>query len=231
MFYRNLALRAGLVALCLQPALAVAKDSPVSDPGPRPLLNAMKLAGEIAIKGRLIDPESARFEWPYDLIPGRIKMSKKGDVEGWLSCGRVNSKNRMGGYSGAVRVLIFGRQPDIFVAEIGDPDDISYADVVCRPAIKKGLLPIATTTGLPRGVKPLGFTYQATPIGSVILTVEAGSSAGLSGLKPGMIIESVNGVTIKGLDTSAQLAAVSAPADQLDFGLSNGAKVTVRRAK
>lgn len=206
-----------------------ARERPVVDPGAKPDLQRMRLAGELIMKRRLIDPESARFEWPYGLIQGRVKISKGGEVEGWLTCGFVNSKNRMGGYAGSVRVLIFGHQPDTFIAELGDQDDFSYADLICRPAVKKGLLPLAGSDGLAPVVKPLGFTYQATPIGSVVLGVVAGSSADAAGMKSGQIIETVNGISIKGLDASAQMAAVGAPADQLDFGLSNGSKLTVRR--
>src|SRR3546814_18935482 len=54
----------------------------------RALSNAERLIVEKAIKDTLVDPDSAKFE-----IKPLIVGSK-------LACGRFNSKNRMGGYTG-----------------------------------------------------------------------------------------------------------------------------------
>lgn len=46
---------------------------------------------EPAIREELMDPESARFEWPFFF---------SAQSNGWATCGYVNSKNSMGGYVG-----------------------------------------------------------------------------------------------------------------------------------
>lgn len=61
----------------------------------------MRQLGEAAIRGRLIDPSSAQFEWPHGFIEATWKPLLQRRVSGWVTCGFVNAKNRMGGYTGA----------------------------------------------------------------------------------------------------------------------------------
>lgn len=56
---------------------------------------------ESAITDRLIDPHSAEYKWSSLFVHASWKpdlFEKR--VSGWVTCGYVNSKNRMGGYSG-----------------------------------------------------------------------------------------------------------------------------------
>jgi Short C-terminal domain len=63
---------------------------------------AMKQAAERGVKGRLIDPQSAIIEMPYDFIYGTWSPAFTGSrFEGFMTCGTVNAKNRMGGYTGS----------------------------------------------------------------------------------------------------------------------------------
>lgn len=55
----------------------------------------LRAVAEAAIAGELLDPESARFEWPYGFVFGSV-----GKDIGYYTCGRVNARNRFGGYVG-----------------------------------------------------------------------------------------------------------------------------------
>lgn len=56
---------------------------------------------ESHILKQLVDPDSARFEWPYEFINGSWKPDAfQKRMTGLITCGYVNSKNRMGGYTG-----------------------------------------------------------------------------------------------------------------------------------
>lgn len=55
---------------------------------------------ETAIRAVLVDPASAEFEWPYGFAEGRWGNAFSKKIEGYLICGLVNARNRMGGYSG-----------------------------------------------------------------------------------------------------------------------------------
>ncbi|MCC7266926.1 MAG: hypothetical protein IT546_06255, partial [Caulobacteraceae bacterium] len=58
---------------------------------------------ETAIKARLIDPNSAQFEWPHRWRENEnFKMWRwSKPVMGDWTCGRVNDRNRMCGYTGS----------------------------------------------------------------------------------------------------------------------------------
>lgn len=95
-----------------------------------PTAEELSLIVEPAIKARLVDPESARFRWPYSFFQAR---------NGTITCGRVNSRNRMGGYGGEVFfVLVFnrGQAPYFNMAEY--EGDALSGD--CQRYIRRGLI-------------------------------------------------------------------------------------------
>jgi hypothetical protein len=61
---------------------------------------AMRRAAEQYIRTRLIDPSSAVFNWPYGFAWASWRPLFKKSVQGTMTCGYVNSRNRMGGYGG-----------------------------------------------------------------------------------------------------------------------------------
>lgn len=93
------------VLLLAWPSLGHAKEIPWQDePNQKPNLSTMREAGEEAIRARLVDPTSAIIEW----TGGFQWMYYKGfkHLWGWAGCGKVNSKNRMGGYAGPVGFVV-----------------------------------------------------------------------------------------------------------------------------
>ena len=67
---------------------------------------------EAAIVSRLIDPESARVTWLTGFYKGEFKQFLSPRIGGYIACGSVNARNRLGGYTGAtvfVVVIDYGR--------------------------------------------------------------------------------------------------------------------------
>ena len=75
---------------------------------------------EARVKAKLIDPESARFE---DVTIRRETAS---------ACGRVNSKNRMGGYVGMRHFVLLPSGEVIFSSSEADVGTGSNAEIALR---------------------------------------------------------------------------------------------------
>lgn len=67
----------------------------------QPDLAKLRRGAAEGVTGRLIDPQSAMIEMPYDFIYGTWRQPFGGSYTGFITCGTVNAKNRMGGYVGA----------------------------------------------------------------------------------------------------------------------------------
>lgn len=82
-------------------APAMAKDPVPPPPSPEPDYQKVRATVEPALKSALFDPSSAQivytsgFQWGYS----KPFIGKR--TWGWIACGTLNAKNRMGGYVGA----------------------------------------------------------------------------------------------------------------------------------
>lgn len=72
----------------------------------RPDFSALRSLAEDALRSRLVDPASAQFTFPNAFARGTWKPLLKPRVSGWITCGTVNAKNRMGGYNGASAFIV-----------------------------------------------------------------------------------------------------------------------------
>lgn len=87
---------------------------------------------ETAFASRLIDPESARFEWPYGFTFGYWKPLFGKRIEGYWTCGRINARNRMGGYTGSTAfVVVLAANGAIQYSEMGTSDDFDLLSTQC----------------------------------------------------------------------------------------------------
>ncbi len=215
------------------PALALIGATPTTQPdyGAAPSWDQAITAGEAAVKDRLIDPDSALIEWPYQFSAGSLKpLFGKAHV-GYWTCGYVNAKSRMGGYSGRTPFLIMIRDGRVTSFNMGESDSVGVASVQCHDAIKAGQLkPVALrqaeTATIP-APGPLGFVFQPTPYGALIATVAPGSAAEKAGLKPGEVIEAVNGIPIKGMAPADMIKVVVAPS-AATFDVIGAGEIKVR---
>jgi len=97
---------------------------------------------ENALRSRLIDPDSARIEWTHGFLLGTWKpfMSKR--IEGYWSCGRINARNRMGGFTGSTSfVVVLDSVGYVQYSEIGDSKEFDLLSASCGSSVK--LLPPA----------------------------------------------------------------------------------------
>ena len=133
----------------------------------------------------------------------------------------------MGGYTGRVWFLVMINSGVVTELDIGTVDGLDVATITCPALLKKALLPTAPAAvpalapnktapvavsketfleAANKGAKDaaarggIGITYQATPYGVFIAAVAPGSPAEKVGLKPGEVIESINGIMTKALD-------------------------------
>lgn len=92
---------------------------------------------EAALRSRLIDPDSARIEWTHGFLLGSWKpfLSKK--IDGYWSCGLVNAKNRMGGYTGrSAFVVVLDPKGYVKYSEIGESKDVDILNASCSNSLQ-----------------------------------------------------------------------------------------------
>lgn len=90
---------------------------------------------------RLIDSESARYDFDRPVIQGAVG-AMRGRMVGWMMCGQINSKNRMGGYTGFDQFFVYfsPTERDAVQSGIIGDDDVSRMLVRdnCRDAYRQG---------------------------------------------------------------------------------------------
>lgn len=95
---------------------------------------------EASLISRLIDPESARIEWPNGFTLGTWRPLLARTIEGYWTCGLINARNRMGGYTGATSfVVVLSSEAQVLYSEIGTGRDFDFLSSQC--ARSANLLP------------------------------------------------------------------------------------------
>ncbi|UZK67334.1 PDZ domain-containing protein [Sphingomonas sp. M1-B02] len=171
--------------------------------GPAPAWETFRQQGEAAITARLIDPESARINWLGGYMKGGFKPFLEGRVRGYVACGTVNARNRMGGYTGASTFVVVIDYDRVIYSEI-DKRAGGMISEQCGSALRSGLLPPLAAAQPTTGASTTqgaasGLTLRSMPDGAYVSAVVADSPAALAGLKPGMVIASVNAIPLQGM--------------------------------
>lgn len=96
---------------------------------------------EAALLARLIDPDSASIEWPYGFIYGSWRPNLfASPVQGYWTCGLVNARNRMGGFTGRKYfVVVFSYSESLQYIEIEGTSDYDSVALGCSNSL--GALP------------------------------------------------------------------------------------------
>lgn len=124
------------------------------DPGPRPSWQQAVSLGNAALVEQLKDPQSALVAWPWTFFGGELGGGMFGKKQaGWITCGVVNAKNMMGGYSGAVPFVIVIRGGAVAELEIGAPDGVDGATPTCREMIAKGRVHPSGASSVPAPIQ------------------------------------------------------------------------------
>lgn len=84
------------------------------------------------------DPGAAIVEWPYGFKYGTWKPVLQGRIEGYWTCGRVNGKNRMGGYVGSrYFVVVMGHSAEVLFYEVGDGGSYDFVAGACQNSVSQ----------------------------------------------------------------------------------------------
>ena len=230
---------AALAIYASAPAAAKTEAPPESNHfyGPAPAWEEYRRLAEAEVRGRLIDPESARIEWLGGFYKGKLKMFFKPATEGYIACGTVNAKNRMGGYVGASAFITVVDYDRVLYAELdgSSPGEVAMR---CNQAIQGGLIPALPASDAPdtpgfissdaapkvKARTSSGITLRAMPEGAYVAALAPGSIAEAAGLKPGMVIVSVNGIPLAGMG-DAMLAVLNAAGPGAALTMVGGATI------
>lgn len=109
-------------------------SKPVPAPQPAgPDWGAMRSLAERAVRARLVDPESAKFEWPYGFRQGNWKAILQKRVEGWVTCGTVNARNRMGGFAGSSAFVVVIDNNAVQLVDMDSSNDkFGFVSIACN---------------------------------------------------------------------------------------------------
>jgi hypothetical protein len=119
-----------------------------------------KRNAEAAIKSGLFDPSSAQIEWPYGFTMGTWKPLLRKRISGYFTCGRVNAKNRMGGYVGSTAfVVVLDHSGSVLFKDIGDGSPYDFVGGACQK----------TAAGLPPPQPELLDRPPSAPAGNSIV--------------------------------------------------------------
>lgn len=228
---------ASLTTLLCQPAFSQVKADEQHVYGDDPGWATFRKIVEAALVARLIDPESAWISWMSGYRKGGFKPLFEGRVHGYVACGQVNARNRMGGYTGArtfIAVVDFGRA--LFV-EADTRARGMYADM-CASQVSAGLFPplppeaSSPTSGEEAApvASGAGLAIRAMPEGAYVTAVTPGSAAANTGLTPGMVVGAINGIPLAGMG-EAMVKVVAAAGVGATLTLVGGKSVTLQAAK
>lgn len=110
---------------------------------------------EAALRARLIDPESARIEWPHGFTYGSWRPLLSKQIDGYWTCGTINARNRMGGYTGSTSfVVVLDPSAAVKYVEMGEARDFDLLGAQCLKSIKFLPPPQVTMTATSSSAPP-----------------------------------------------------------------------------
>lgn len=237
---KNFGWLAGCVAfVCAQSVEAKKVEEPI-DPGPRPSEQEFVEKATQKLLSSFFDPSAAVVEWPNGLAGGWWKpiLSKK--IPGWFTCGRVNGKNRMGGYVGFHSFVAVMYNGSVVYTEVGS-GNYDLLEAQCLKAVSNGILPsgpLITEASAPAAAPPppangfaptLGFQFSDNVGGIQVDAVTPGSVAEAAGLSTGIVIKSINGLSLPSLDFSTKVKLFEAAGNGSTLTKDDGSDVVMKR--
>jgi hypothetical protein len=124
-----------LLASCA-PAPPTPAEIAMMQAAPKP---SSEEAAEQAVKDYfaevLFDAEAARYQFPLPPVQGSWTASNSAREFGWFMCGKINGKNRMGGYTGYKTFFAYfsPTQPDkVIDGTTADTDEFGIVDGWCK---------------------------------------------------------------------------------------------------
>lgn len=236
---RAVALAAAWLAL-VPAGVTAASQRPEHLYGPAPGWERYRQVAEASVTATLFDPQSAQIHWAGLYHKGFFKPFLQPRVEGYVACGVITARNRLGGYVGAHTFVVVIDYDRVLYSEI-DSSTSGGVTSQCVQAKQDGLfaaLPASAqaastpaSAGTAGAVAPAavvttatGVTLRAMPEGAYITAVASGSQAGAAGLKPGMVIGSVNAIPLAGMG-DAMLKVIDAAGEAATLTIIGGATI------
>jgi hypothetical protein len=217
---------AALTLVLAAPSALAAKDQVAHVYGPPPTWEAYRQLAEADIARRLVDPDSAKITWLGQYRKDEWKPFLQGRVAGYIACGTVNARNRMGGYAGAVSFVVVIDYGRVLFAELDSRGGGMVAES-CNKALAAGVFPplpadengaslsdatTSATTSATTTAGSSGLTLRTMPDGAYITAVTPGSPAAAAALAPGMVIASVNAIPLAGMgDAMGRIVDAAGP--------------------
>ena len=132
---------------------ACAPDHPCEAAGAAPDYHALRLAAEAELRTKLIDPDSAKFQWPLGFAYGSWRPTIYPRMTGYLGCGMVNVKDRFGSDAGVRWFSAIVRDDGkVALAHIDHTVGLAQAKPYCAraglPRPQAGMLDVPATPGL-----------------------------------------------------------------------------------
>lgn len=146
-------MKKSILAVCFL-LLAQAADAkstpPPAEPTEHPNWGQTANRGVEMLKTTLIDPGSTQVTWSSGFQWGYIKHIFGKRQFGWIACGSVNAKNRMGGYAGPEGFLVFVDPAGTITSNM-QVEWLSTCDggpfVAVQPELLGSAPPLQATTG------------------------------------------------------------------------------------
>lgn len=105
---------------------------------------------EATLRAKLIDPESARIEWTHGFLLGSWRPFLSKRIDGYWTCGLVNARNRMGGYTGSSSfVVVLDPNGIVQYSQIGESKEFDLLSSACANSVKLLPPPPAQLSGVP----------------------------------------------------------------------------------
>lgn len=87
---------------------------------------------EQSLRSTLVDPDSGKFEWTHGFVLGHWRPAFKEPIAGYWTCGRVNARNRMGGFTGfASFVVVVGPNGGIRFSQMDNGPSDNWVELAC----------------------------------------------------------------------------------------------------
>jgi hypothetical protein len=240
---RNASLAIGIIALGTSPTLA--DKAPVNHIyGPAPTWDKYREIGEIYIKGLMLDPDSAKITWVGKFFKGGHKPFLQPRSYGYVGCGSVNAKNRMGGYTGASAFVVVIDYDRVLFGDI-DKSTAGMVGATCyeyakqmkfeplsiedKASITSNDAPTKSASGQLISTAS-GLSLRSMPEGAYISGVTAGSPAAMAGLTPGMVVNAVNAIPLSGMG-DAMLKIIDAAGPAATLSIVGGRTIRLGAAK